>query len=506
MDVVNEAVLNKLRSFLKLNKVQLWKEPYLGPLGRSADAITELATSICSTDPTIQLDSALAGLDHLQTFSIERFSQNEKFKTHGIATLRLQFVPKTVHNSHIKSVEAKLSILGSDLCSDILTLLNSDVQLTLKLIFNGRLIDSSKTLLSQGVGHNKTVLCLAVPAKQQDDIQSLEEQISAVKKSKQGAKLLASSSDHAARSFDAHITDQKGRTLEIPANEKTSLVIALSLHEKGRLSLKNKNYSNALIYLLEADSEFKQCRSDILESVDNFAVLCLDISWCYLCLKNLSALSDVDDRLSTCEKHFNRCYGENLQRLFSIKGGSGNEVTLFVKLYILQGIVAYYKGDYSTSKQLLDKAEGYAASISVNEDQVVEMVALGFDSSEARSALRTCNGNLQRAVEKAYKIREEKDDIEKEEKEKARKRKLAIVLGKCNNNEDVDVDAYERLINILGFEPKLAQNALKSCDNDINAAIDWIQNNRGTSQASIMKEVSSIDIMKVNIKKQLSLD
>jgi len=142
-----------------------------------------------------------------------------------------------------------------------------------------------------------------------------------------------------------------------------------------------------------------------------------------------------------------------------------------------------------------DKAEGYAASISVNEDQVVEMMALGFTASESRSALRTSNGNLQMAVEKAYKIRDEQSNIEEEEKEKARKRKLARTLGPCNSSgEDVDIDAYDRLINILGFQPKTAEKALRACDNDINKAIDWIQNNK---EAVAMDEITAVEIAKV---------
>ena len=36
-----------------------------------------------------------------------------------------------------------------------------------------------------------------------------------------------------------------------------SLTLAMTLHEKGRAALKSKNYSKALLLLLEADKEFK---------------------------------------------------------------------------------------------------------------------------------------------------------------------------------------------------------------------------------------------------------
>ena len=38
---------------------------------------------------------------------------------------------------------------------------------------------------------------------------------------------------------------------------------------------------------------FRQCSAAILQSVDNYAILCLDIVWCYLCLKNVDDLPDA---------------------------------------------------------------------------------------------------------------------------------------------------------------------------------------------------------------------
>ena len=37
----------------------------------------------------------------------------------------------------------------------------------------------------------------------------------------------------------------------------------------------------------------RQCSAAILDAVDNYAVLCLDIVWCYLCLKNVEDLPDA---------------------------------------------------------------------------------------------------------------------------------------------------------------------------------------------------------------------
>jgi hypothetical protein len=39
------------------------------------------------------------------------------------------------------------------------------------------------------------------------------------------------------------VADQSGRALELPPEERKSLIIAMSLHEKGRTALKSEDYA-----------------------------------------------------------------------------------------------------------------------------------------------------------------------------------------------------------------------------------------------------------------------
>lgn len=57
----------------------------------------------------------------------------------------------------------------------------------------------------------------------------------------------------------------------------------------------------------------------LLNSVDNFAVLQLDIVWCYQALEALSCLDDARKRLQRAEDGFLQCYGQQQQRLLMIK-------------------------------------------------------------------------------------------------------------------------------------------------------------------------------------------
>ena len=58
-------------------------------------------------------------------------------------------------------------------------------------------------------------------------------------------------------SYFIQIADQNGKPLQLPDEERRALSMAMMLNEKGRACLKRKQYGEALLLLLEADSAFK---------------------------------------------------------------------------------------------------------------------------------------------------------------------------------------------------------------------------------------------------------
>lgn len=79
--------------------------------------------------------------------------------------------------------------------------------------------------------------------------------------------------------------DQDGNLIHLPPAEKKAIMMALAIHEKGRAALKRNDYNEALLFLLEADNDYKMSNSQLLQSVDNIPRLNLDIVWCYVMLK-----------------------------------------------------------------------------------------------------------------------------------------------------------------------------------------------------------------------------
>jgi len=72
---------------------------------------------------------------------------------------------------------------------------------------------------------------------------------------------------------------------------------------------------------------------------------------------NAFTFMHVERRLKTCEECFHKSYGANLERLTVIKGGSGMEAALFVRLHLLQAVVAFYQRRYDQVHNLLTKVD-----------------------------------------------------------------------------------------------------------------------------------------------------
>ncbi|CAH0718889.1 unnamed protein product, partial [Brenthis ino] len=385
----HEDLLIKLRAKLNEEKIRLWEVPYVLENGGLSDSLKDLSVKY-ATALNLDANIVLQGLHELQLHSIERAKANEEFKETGCATLRVKATVPGEKPQVMKFVK-QLNVMGGELASSVAELLNVS-STRVKLIYNGKLINQSKSLEEQGLKNGVQLMAL-VMEESPELIKKEDNMYMEMKSTMEDATLLTEYVDDFDESDDyIKLEDQSGKTVELPVAERRALLVGLALHERGRAAAKNHDYSLALVLLLEADRQLSECRSSILSSVDNCAILQLDISWCYLCLQSLSSASDASARLARAEKAFIASYGEDHQRLIALKGTNANERVLFMRLYLLQGIVAYHQNKRAEAKMLLDKAEAELNCLRVDESSVAALMELGWSAAAARCGLRAARG------------------------------------------------------------------------------------------------------------------
>lgn len=182
----------------------------------------------------------------------------------------------------------------------------------------------------------------------------------------------------------------------------------------------------------------------------------------------------LEEKLKKCKECFERSYGQNLERLTVVRGGSGGELALFVRLYVLEAVCAYHKGDIFGTAKGLDKAEDLQSKLHINKDQLNQMLIMGFTESEARLSLRACQGDTTLAIDYITKRRQEKRERRQKEIKERKKKRLERKLGKTGMGEWVNVDSYKFLME-MGFSSCMATQALKQANNDVNNALQALQ-------------------------------
>ncbi|KAL3786865.1 hypothetical protein HJC23_013786 [Cyclotella cryptica] len=268
------------------------------------------------------------------------------------------------------------------------------------------------------------------------------------------------------------ITDQSGHLVSMSQNDSTAFLTALGLHRLGRSKMDVERHdrspgakkapcspqdgiASALTFLLEADAEWKSTAAltSWMDRVDNYGLLQLDISWCYLLLRSLDNLPDAIARLNRAEAVLRKQVHSNFVTLALAQAEMGNHIpplcSIFVRLFLLQGVAYRTMRNDAEATKRLDWARLLCqrlrtSSPSDTVDELCNVYSM-TDRSVVVAALRQKDGNPDEAGDLIAAGREE-------ERLAARKRRRQRKVGKCSNGSDwVNLDLVSTLAGILGL-------------------------------------------------------
>uniref|UniRef100_A0A3B4XAD2 NEDD8 ultimate buster 1-like n=1 Tax=Seriola lalandi dorsalis TaxID=1841481 RepID=A0A3B4XAD2_SERLL len=342
----------KLKNLLKQKKIQLWNPPYTDDDNQPGQQHMEELAQHCA--PLLGLSVAEVGgaLESVRVQAVNRGKGNKTYRETNVATLEL-LLPRDSRKDP-KSKKTYLETRLDVLVQEVVDRIGDDHGLKyIKLILNGKTLCVDQRLDEQGVKNHSKMMVLKVSDAELKRQMSEEEQ----KKKEQNESLQRT---------------QKGFQI---LSERGALILAMGFHEKGRSLMKRKQYDNALCHLLQ-----------------------LDIVWCYRALEALSCLDDGKSRLRRAEDCFLQCYGEQRERLRMIKGNTGREEVLFLRLYLLQSLLSYLEGNDGQAQQQLSKVESLFSRLCLDSEKMAQLMALGFSEREARLGLRACQGDLEAAA------------------------------------------------------------------------------------------------------------
>uniref|UniRef100_A0A182PLB2 UBA domain-containing protein n=1 Tax=Anopheles epiroticus TaxID=199890 RepID=A0A182PLB2_9DIPT len=485
-ELQHENRLIQLRAKLNERKIKLWEVPYLiaGEERKSnSEVMLQLAEQLGS-ELSIATDLCLEGLTALQRNALDKLQSKDEFQRTGVATVRVRAPTQTGSNREFE-LKVKITDTGSQLCELIGQRLSLDPR-KIKLVCSGRIINGVRTLQEQMVTNGATVMAL-VMAHSAEEAKRECSTYDRVHKIRSDAEMLINENDS---SNFLSIEDQSGNAIFLPKEEKKALLMGLTLYEKGKAAMKADNCEEALLLLLEADHDFRACNSQLLNVVDNYALLNLDIVWCYLRLKNLNQLPDAEERLKVCELKFQQSYGKNMQRVAAIRGEQSSEKILLVRLHLLKAVLYFHQNKRDDARTMFRVVETELLKLRIDDDCLSRLMECGYSTKECRIALRACSNDVEASIEFIHNRRQMR---ETNEKRSERERKLYKTIDHTASGgegfERLKLDLVDQLME-MGYPEALAALALKRSANDINGALNELERNKDALQTELLRTVS----------------
>ncbi|KAK1292470.1 hypothetical protein QJS10_CPB17g02164 [Acorus calamus] len=373
----------------------------------------------------------------------------------------------------------------------------------IKLICSGKIIKdgedgNTKTLFDWGLKGTSKVLATRVSPEQGKALR--DESLAEAERAKRLARIRAAATSLSKRhadgtlpieDFNIEMEDQSGNKVELgsEANQQ-GVMMGLMLHANGKRLIKKQKYKDALDVLEMGEEAFSLCDPKVIEMVDNVPILQIDIVWCYFMLRDISWLSMAGVRLAKAREGFERSHGKDATRVRLLQAGRspelpindfdsqthvGNMLNRYLRLDLLEGVVAYHSGLYDQSRKALTSAKVKYQQLQVSDESLSLLMSMGYKERAARKALRITNQDVESAVnflieEKEKKILRNQDDIRRRNEIMEQR-----TYGMTPLKKPVNLEKLNELVSI-GFEKTLAAEALRRNENDFQIALDSLTN------------------------------
>ncbi|KAH0892049.1 hypothetical protein Bca4012_004959 [Brassica carinata] len=380
-------------------------------------------------------------------------------------------------------------ILEVELDSWTLTMLRDEVANrsgldpeSIKLICAGKILkaddgdDDPKTLAQLGIKENSKILSSRGAAPDEGKAIMAEEERSR-RLSRLKAAATALSKRHVDGSlpmedYNIELEDQGGQQVKFGSEtDQSATMMGLMLHAKAKSLIETGLYVDALEVLAMAEESFLLCDPKILELVDNIPIMEIDIVWCYFLLRDLKCLSDAGFRLVKARKGLERSHGKDLSRVRLLQAGQCPELALYVRLELLEGVVAYHTGQNDKALNALKSAHAKLLQLQIPDETLSVVMGMGFHEKDAKRALRLNNKDIATSVdflieERAKRAQKHKDDLKRQKEIFEQK-----TYGVTPMNKAVDMQMLDRLV-LIGYARDLAAESLRRHENDFQKALD----------------------------------
>lgn len=94
-------------------------------------------------------------------------------------------------------------------------------------------------------------------------------------------------------------------------------------------------------------------------------------------MQSVTQLPDAEKRLKICEQNFKRSYGENMDRVLTLKGTAVNEKALIMRLHLLQGVLEFHRNQRNEARRLINLAEMELCALKIDDASVNTLVEMG---------------------------------------------------------------------------------------------------------------------------------